>query len=215
MNTPIGRIAGILLTVDYTFYKRYHLKHHAELGGADDPELPVELRGIGSYISYLSPRYFLLPFWNQQLRVALGGWPDFIQSARMRRGVRRDNLLIAVWAAAITGLLMVWPRGAILYYLLPLWVAPAWMFLTTVPEHYRLRRGVGVLTRTVISGPLISFFLWNTNHHVQHHENPALPFEDLPHVRTRWPSDQAEVSPCFTAFHLELLGSFLRTSRAA
>jgi fatty acid desaturase len=213
LNDVIGRIAGALLTVNYTLYKRYHLEHHARLGGEDDPELPVELTGIRSYLSYLGPKYFLIPFWRQQLRIALGERPSFVGGASSLRAVHLDQLLVAAWTVAILALLVAWPRAVTLYYLLPLWLAAAWMFLTTVPEHYRIRDVAGTLTRSVLSGQLMSFFLWNTNYHVQHHENPAIPFEELPRRQTRWRSDQAEVAPSFTTFHLELIGSLWRTGR--
>ena len=77
LNAIVGRLAGLLLTVNYSLYRRYHLTHHARLGEPDDPELPVELHGIGSYLLHLTPYYLLLPFWRQQLQIALGERPAF------------------------------------------------------------------------------------------------------------------------------------------
>ena len=38
-------------------------------------------------------------------------------------------------------------------------------------------------TRTYLAGPIVRFFYWNMNYHVEHHMFAAVPFYNLPKLR--------------------------------
>jgi len=44
-------------------------------------------------------------------------------------------------------------------------------------------------TRTVLVNPIISFFYWNMNYHVEHHMYPGVPFYNLPRLRKLMSND--------------------------
>ena len=227
VNHLVGRLAGMLLTVSYGLYRYYHLDHHARLGEPDDPELPVELNGVGDYLSFFTPRYLLLHFWKLAWQTATGRPPAFLDQSGGSASVMADIRLLVLWLTGVGAALVAAPATVVFAYLLPLALAPAWIFFTTLPEHFPVDGQRGPLTRTVTSNRLLSYLLWNTNYHVEHHMAPECPYWKLPgHApagRDAWDGGGAsegreaeEVrSGSFTVFHAQVLRSLLRRPRHA
>jgi fatty acid desaturase len=44
-------------------------------------------------------------------------------------------------------------------------------------------------TRTVLLNPVLSFFYWNMNYHVEHHMYPSVPFYNLPRLNSLLTND--------------------------
>lgn len=203
VNRFVGRLAGALLLLDHDEYSRYHKGHHLKFGSPDDPEEPVDLHTVFDWLSFLSPRYFLVPFWRltwvrigQALRDLASGQT---QRERCRRGW---VFAFTAWGLAVVTTVL-WPVSLGLYYWLPLWVAAGAMFLTTVTEHYAGPGETEPLTRRVETGTLLQFLVWNTNLHDLHHDYPRRPFWDLPDLaRTNPASVKADG---FARFHVRAL----------
>ena len=216
-NDLVGRVAGTLLTVNYSLYRRYHLGHHARLGEPDDPELPVELRGLGDYLSLYTPRYLLLPFWKLAWQTATHRRPPpFLDRPQDVASAMTDVRLQMIWLATVGIGLVVAPATVVFSYLLPLALAPAWIFFTTLPEHYPLEDRSGPLTRSVTSNRLLSYLLWNTNYHAEHHEAPQCPYWRLPSRASAGRNETSVVhAGSFVRFHIQVLASLRRLRRAA
>ena len=212
-NHLVGRLAGTLLTVNYSLYQHYHLDHHARLGEPDDPELPVELNGVGDYLSFFTPRYLLLHFWKLAWQTATGRPPTFLDRSGGTASVMADVQLLVLWLTGVGAALVVAPAAVVFAYLLPLALAPAWIFFTTLPEHFPLDERRGPLTRTVTSSRLLSYLLWNTNYHVEHHRAPECPYWKLPEQAPAAGDARDVRSGSFTGFHAQVLMSLLRRTR--
>ena len=66
------------------------------------------------------------------------------------------------------------------------------VLLTHMPQHVGMRPDVPdwrLSTRTYLAGPIVRFFYWNMNYHVEHHMFAAVPFYNLPRLRKAIESD--------------------------
>lgn len=163
-NMIIGSAAGALLLVAYPVYRDIHLSHHADPGGPNDRELPVVLDDRVDYLLHLTPWYFLIPFWLETGTHA----SDHSASGRVTRWVICPIVACMITATAI------WPLTMVGAYWLPLFMTSFFLFVTTAHEHYA-GRSKDWQTRNLKCGPILQWFLWNTNLHAQHHEKPDVP----------------------------------------
>ena len=69
--------------------------------------------------------------------------------------------------------------------------------LTHMPQHFGMRPDVAdwrQSTRTYLAGPMVQFFYWNMNYHVEHHMYAAVPFYNLPKLRKAIENDLPEAT---------------------
>ncbi len=60
------------------------------------------------------------------------------------------------------------------------------VLLTHKPQHMAMRANVAdwrVTTRTYLAGPIVRYFYWNMNYHIEHHMFAAVPYYNLPELR--------------------------------
>ena len=73
---------------------------------------------------------------------------------------------------------------------------PQWFkYLTHQPQHVGMKPDVADWrhgTRTYLAGPIVRFFYWNMNYHVEHHMFAAVPFYNLPKLRATLADDLPE-----------------------
>jgi fatty acid desaturase len=160
----VGIAAGAVLLVSYPVYRETHLSHHADPGGPKDRELPVVLGNRVDYLFHLTPWYFLIPFWSETVAHAL----DHNASGRVTRW------LIGPIVAGLITATAIWPLKMVGAYWLPLFMTGFFLFVTTAHEHYS-SRSKDWQTRNLKCGPILQWFLWNTNLHAQHHDKPDVP----------------------------------------
>ncbi len=203
-NALIGWLAGAILLIDFATYRRLHLAHHRHTGEPKDPEAPVELKSTAGYLLHLTPYYFLIPFWRLS-------WAWMLSTPR---GLSASQAALVALTVGIAGATALWPVHALWIYWAPLMLSAGFLFLTTVHEHVPLQGDAVPVTRTIVSNPLLSFLLWNTNLHIEHHRSPTVPFDQL---RVHDASPQplpGDVVSGFAAFHRRLLAELRRSPRA-
>jgi fatty acid desaturase len=86
--------------------------------------------------------------------------------------------------------------------------------LTHIPQHFGMRPDVAdwrQSTRTYLAGPIVQFFYWNMNYHVEHHMYAAVPFYNLPKLRKAIEGDLPEANYGLLATWKELLRAHRRT----
>jgi len=195
-NRLVGWIAGALLLVDFDTYRSTHLRHHCIAGQSGDPEEPVVLRNVRDYFLHLTPWYFLLPFWHLSWKLL---------QERPTKKPRLGQLGLVLFAMVIILFTVLWPAALTVGYWVPLFSSAGFMFITTAHEHVPLNGDTVPLTRTVRTGPVLEFLLWNSNYHVAHHEYPSAPFENLPHLEYHAHSSQTRCVKGFAQFQASLL----------
>ena len=158
-SMAVGNIAGAVLLIAYPVYRDIHLSHHADPGGPGDKELPVVIQSRAGYVLNLTPWYFLIPFWIETISHVL-------DRGEIGRATRWFVLPFAVGIAAATAIS---PSSLIAAYWLPLFMSSFFLFVTTAHEHYAGPDNEW-RTRNLRCGPVLQWFLWDTNLHALHHE---------------------------------------------
>jgi len=72
VDRAVGTAAGAAILAAFPCYREVHLAPHDHLGGDGDAEIPCPVTSVATYLSLLSPRYFLIPFWGETLRALRG-----------------------------------------------------------------------------------------------------------------------------------------------
>jgi fatty acid desaturase len=182
-NRLAGTACGVVTAVDFSLYRAYHLRHHAETSRPADPEPRLALdRGwmhAGAFA--LGGPVFVASLAAAAFRTALGH-PTSYARPRHRRPVAVD--LLATVALPVF-LAMTAPRWLATWWLVPLVVSYVCLFgATAIPEHHGCAVGGDALatTRTVVSNPVFRFLFWNNNFHAEHHLSPSVPYHRLPEL---------------------------------
>ena len=79
-----------------------------------------------------------------------------------------------------------------------MFIAPWLAILCALPQHIGLRGDVKdwrICARTVLMHPVIRFFYWNMNYHVEHHMYASVPFYNLPALHEEIKHDTPEPYP--------------------
>jgi len=211
-NSCFLRVFAFLSWFDPVGYRASHTRHHQATTHADhDGEVVLPLR-----LEWKSAPFFaaalavdpvafgrLLRFW---IAAAQGDLTKdgFFRSAWLRRVVPESDVRsrreLVLWARIVLGgqlalaatfaftghwFLIVVVNCGCLYsnWLCTLTGAPQHIGLSPNTPDFRL------CCRTYTCGWLPAFFYWNMQHHVEHHMFPAVPFYNLPRLRTAIASD--------------------------
>ena len=68
-------------------------------------------------------------------------------------------------------------------------------------------------TRTYLAGPVVRFFYWNMNYHVEHHMFAAVPFYNLPKLRAVLGAELPVAPRGLLATWLEILDTLRKQKR--
>lgn len=185
VNRVVGTVAGLTVMLPFAVYKAFHLGHHQHTVDGEDPEgIPPAIPSRLAYALVLigGPIWLAQILWDG-VSAVFGRGPWWVRNEVQRREI---TVSMAFWVASllvIAAALAIAP-GA----LVDVWLAP-WLLMLTVlfplalmPEHYGGAAGGGVFdtTRTVVSGPLVRWLLWNNNFHTAHHLAPGVVHQNLP-----------------------------------
>jgi fatty acid desaturase len=109
--------------------------------------------------------------------------------AKTRRRLRRDGIAVLVGHAVLLAVFIV-TRQWILIPMISLgsFFATWPHLLVSMTQHVGMQRNVAdfrICSRSIVVGPLMSFFYWRMQYHVEHHVYPAVPFYALKKLRGR------------------------------
>lgn len=180
LERMLGILYALPAAISASQFARWHLDHHRELGSAaGDPKrahLTPKIVARWFKLLYFTPCLFAI-YTRASARAARAYSPE------LRRTIAWERLLaLAVhgglaWALSTQGLDVV----------LRVWAAPLFLFfppafvINRLGQHYDIDPSrVEAWSTRVDGNPLIRyFFLWS-NHHIEHHYFPAVPFYRLP-----------------------------------
>ena len=180
-NRLLGAVCAWPVLQNFAAYKVLHLKHHADLGGGQDPD---------HYVNY-TPRPWLVFLMNWG-RLLLG-YPAYITMIPIlgwRQGSAADRRWIAFEVASVLGLVALalaspLPSEALLHgWLIPMVLINTMVNIrgmsqhTLLPEPDHPIRG----SRTILTNPVTTFFMCNENYHLEHHLFPRVPWYNLPRL---------------------------------
>jgi len=215
LNGMLGAVCAIPVLQNYSAYRVLHLRHHQHLGEEGDPD---------HYANYT--RWSWLVFCMNWARL-LVGYPVYIIAipilgfrhggAAARAGILAEIsatviLVSAVWLSAIPAA-WVWQAWAIPMIFINTMVNIRGMSQHTLLEHAEDEvRG----TRSILTGPVVRFFMCNENYHLEHHLYPGVPWHQLPAVHVELSADLrkqgAPYIPSYSSFVVEFVRGSLQRS---
>jgi fatty acid desaturase len=213
-NGVLGALCAMPVLQNFSAYRVLHLRHHAHLGEENDPD---------HYAAYT--HWTWLIFTMNWLRL-LVGYPIYITAIPLLglkhgRRAERVGILIELGATA----LLVW---TCLLWLPTHWLLHGWLipmiFINTMvnirgmSQHTLLEHANDEVrgTRTILTTPLVRFFMCNENYHLEHHLYPGVPWHHLPqvHEELRQPLLKAGAPfiPSYASFVVEFVRDSIRRS---
>ena len=206
-NTVFLRIYAFLSWFDPVGYRASHVRHH-QVTVHDDHDGEVELpkgldwHGVKFFLSVLTFRPKVVAnLFRYYLGAAVGhlSYDGFFKAAWLQRVVPETNPELRAelrrWArivlighlALATAFIFTGHWFLIVIVTLGGFYCPWFMLLCGAPQHIGLSPNVAdfrLNTRTYTCGWLPAFCYWNMQYHVEHHMFPAVPFYNLPRLRT-------------------------------
>ena len=214
-----NRIAGTFLLwpllLNAGTDQAFHRQHHAATRVADDTEYAFDGRTPFSYAAAMIFGAFVFVFenWADTARTIIGRRPTWVRSDRQARRIRVDAALGVVWLGTLVALTAIAPGAMVKLWIAPLVVALGGVLnIVVLPEHMRCDRvtDIRLNTRSVETGPALSWIYWNGNCHTAHHLRPTVPWSALPELHKAERASIAHVSPSYRSFHWAVLRSFAR-----
>ncbi len=190
-------LSGIPFGMAPAVYRAFHFEHHRHTQDPQkDPELmtassqparwPRSLRGwlmmaSGMGLTILKGsilvRFSLLPYAQWEERAP---WAPPIEQ---RPRLARESCIVGLCWLALIGAAFVGPSG-LGWILIAALIGHVFQALWITTEHTGLPYEGSILarTRTMLTSPFISWWLWNMNYHAEHHAWPAIPWHQLPAI---------------------------------
>lgn len=214
LNAVLGALCAMPVLQNFTAYRVLHLNHHQHLGDEGDPD---------HYANYT--RWTWMVFIMNWLRL-LVGYPVYITAIPIlgfKQGTARDRAGIVAEVCATV--LLVWLAWT---FVPAVWLWHGWLmpmlFINTMvnirgmSQHTLLEHANDEVrgTRTILTRPLVRFFMCNENYHLEHHLFPGVPWHHLPEVHASLsPSLREQGAPyirSYSAFVREFFIHSLRRS---
>jgi len=219
LNDALGAVCAIPVLQNCSAYRVLHLRHHQHLGGEGDPD---------HYANYT--RWTWMVFLMNWARL-LVGYPVYIIAIPIlgfRQGGVRARLGILA-EIAVTGLLawLVLTASAIpAFWLLHGWLVPMLLIncmvnIRGMSQHTLLEEAEDEIrgTRSILTSPLVRFFMCNENYHLEHHLYPGVPWHHLPKVHAALGGELrqrgAPYIPSYASFVREFIAGSLKRSPLA
>lgn len=211
LNAILGSACAIPVLQNYSAYRVLHLRHHQHLGDDGDPD---------HYANYT--RWTWLVFAMNWARL-LVGYPVYIVAipilgfrqgnTKARLGILTEVIVTAilislVWISPIPGL-----------WILHAWVIPMLVINTIVnirgmSQHTLLEAADDEVrgTRSILTGPIVRFFMCNENYHLEHHLYPGVPWHHLPQVHQALSDDLRKQGAPYISSYSSFVKEFVHGS---
>ncbi|MBD2312696.1 fatty acid desaturase [Desertifilum sp. FACHB-1129] len=184
-NPHINRFLSIACALpvgqNFSAYQVLHLKHHQHLGDEGDPD---------RYKNYTrQPGLVFLMYWGRLII----GYPVYLVAIPIL-GWLQGNAKERFWIVLEVLLLGLGVIGAILSpipsafwvhgWLIPMLAINVMVNIRGMSQHTLLEPETDIIrgTRTILTSPLVRFFMCNENYHLEHHLYPAVPWYHLPQL---------------------------------
>ena len=210
-NDVAGVVWGVVILNPYASYRSFHFQHHVHARSERDSEPLLAPRSRPEYV--ITAVFTMLGLnailWWELLRM-LAGMPSESTRRTSRRGLATINLVVQV--VALAGL---WFATGSFGTLVAAWLVPVVVGsivagFISFPKHYGCPTDTSDPlrnTRTVHTGPLTRFAVWNANYHTAHHLAPTVTGRNLPRLQEAIEDRCDVVVPSYRAFHRSALAS--------
>jgi fatty acid desaturase len=214
LNRLLGAVCAWPVLQNCSAYRVLHLKHHAHVGQAGDPD---------HYDNYtrLRPLVFAM-HWGRLLL----GYPAYIVAIPILgflRGSAADRVAIVAELMAVGGLLtmvlrMELPTWALVHsWLIPMLVINTMVNIRGMSQHTLLEHESDPIrgTRTILTNRVTQWFMCNENFHLEHHLFPGVPWYHLPALHEELKGDLMARGAPFVASYAEFAADFVSATLTA
>lgn len=207
-NRALSMLCALPVLQNYAAYRVLHLKHHTHLGQSGDPD---------RYKNYT--QWSILEFLMHWGRLIIG-YPIYIVAIPIL-GLQQGSWTDRFWIAIEMALLMsgIWgilqlnvaPEILIHGWLMPMVLINFMVNVRGMSQHTLLEEEEDLIrgTRSILTHPIVKFFMCNENYHLEHHLYPAVPWYNLPQlhqfIESELRSQQAPFIPSYTSFVREFV----------
>ena len=202
LNELFIRLNGFLTWFNFVHFRHSHAGHHKYTVHHDldlevilpkDLSWPQWVQGFTVNVEAMKRVFsmnFLQAFGRRRDTILHAEWDKRIfpetDPAEVRKLVNWARIMLA--GHAVLALLFVFSGNWMLLFLVTFapFTARWFVILTHMPQHVGMRPDVAdwrQSTRTYLARPIVRFFYWNMNYHVEHHMYAAVPFYNLPKLR--------------------------------
>ncbi|CAN1211962.1 fatty acid desaturase [Tumidithrix helvetica PCC 7403] len=210
-NRWLSILCALPVGQNFSAYKVLHLKHHKHLGVEGDPD---------HYKNYTKWNWLtFLMHWGR----LIVGYPVYIIAIPIL-GFRQGNHSERVWIAIEVILLGLFatavlrspiPAALLIHgWLIPMLWINTMVNIRGMSQHTLLEHEADLIrgTRTILTIPLVRFFMCNENYHLEHHLYPAVPWYHLPRLHQELKSDLLRQGAPYIPSYLSFVRDFIAAS---
>lgn len=211
LNGVAGAVCAIPVLQNFSAYRVLHLRHHQHLGEEGDPD---------HYANYT--RWSWLVFGMNWARLLIG-YPVYIIAIPIL-GFKHGNLAARAGIlaeVAATGLVIAFvvisplPAAWIWHgWIIPMLVINTMVNIRGMSQHTLLEHADDEIrgTRSILTVPIVRFFMCNENYHLEHHLYPGVPWHHLPKVHVALADHlRKQGAPYISSYH-SFVAEFIRGS---
>jgi len=210
VNACLGAFCAWPVWQNYSAYRVLHLAHHADLGGEHDPD---------HYENYT--RWTWGVFTLNWLRLLIG-YPIYITAIPIlgwKHGSWRERAAISIETACCAALAVLAWKFFPAAWLLHAWLCPmlfinAMVNIRGMSQHTLLEHSDDEIlgTRSILTGPVVRFFMCNENYHLEHHLYPGIPWYHLPAAHRKLSPELRRRGAPFIGSYSSFVVQFIRHS---
>lgn len=211
LNRAISIACALPVLQTYSAYVVLHLRHHKHLGAEGDPD------HFPNYTQW-TPM-----IWAMHWGRLLAGYPAYITAIPILgflQGNRRDRVWIAFEVSLLFSLIFLVHASPIPgAFILHGWLVPMLLINTMVnvrgmSQHTLLEHATDVVkgTRSLLTHPMVAFFMCNENYHLEHHLYPGVPWHNLPQLHQTLRADLVKRGAPYVASYSAFVWDFVRAS---
>ncbi len=210
-NRWLSILCALPVGQNFSAYKVLHLKHHQHLGVEGDPD---------HYKNYTKWNWLtFLMHWGRLII----GYPVYIVAIPIL-GFWQGNHSDRLWIAIEVGLLGLLVTTVLLSPLPPALLIHGWLIpmlwintmvnIRGMSQHTLLEHEADLIrgTRTILTVPLVRFFMCNENYHLEHHLYPAVPWHHLPRLHQELKSDLIQRGAPYIPSYFSFVQDFISAS---
>ena len=210
LNGLLGALCAWPVWQNYSAYRVLHLEHHADLGGEHDPDHYSNYTRWTWGVFALNWLRLLIGYPVYIIAIPILAWKHGSWKARVSLATESTCCVALAWLAwhcfPLNGLLHAW--------LGPMLFINTMVNIRGMSQHTLLEPTDDEIlgTRSILTGPVVRFFMCNENYHLEHHLYPGIPWYQLSFAHRILEPELRRRGAPFIRSYTEFVRHFIRHS---